>query len=339
MKNKMLLLGTVVMLIICVACTPTNPTHNLRIVSETTAESEDRPIEESIVYADDVIRIGVSMQGLQRPYIQRVYKILLQEEKNYKGKIQLTIYDGYEDAERQNAQIEKFITQKVDVIIFNPIAYDGGKIGLQMANESGIPIVLLITNAEDGFHLADAYAISDHKESAYIQMDMVAEYLGYKGNIAILKGKKGMDSEIQRSKGYAEKLQQYSDIKLVCSQVANWSAHEAKEIVENWIVNGKKIDAVLAQNDIMAMGVLEAVREAGKLSEIAVFGIDGDYDTLKLIKDNIISGTVYHDAYNQGKRAIEYAIALANGDLVTSEYVPFMRVDRSNVDYFIALEE
>lgn len=300
------------------------------------------PTEPSIEeeYVDpNAIHIGVSMQGLQREYIRRVRDVMLDAAEEYKGAIKLTILDGQEDAERQNAQIEKFITQGVDAIIFNPISYDEGEIGVQLANRNGIPIVMLITTVNNGLDLARAYAVSDHKESAYIQMDMAAKYLDYEGKIAVLKGKKGIESEIGRTQGYEDKLQEYPNIELECSQVANWSTDESREIVENWIRTGKEFDAVLAQNDIMAIGALQAIKEAGKLNEIAVFGIDGDAEALRLVKKGQMKGTVYHDAITQGRTAIQYAVMLARGEEVECDFIPFKAVDNSNVDYYLSITE
>ena len=337
-KKYLLILLAVLFLIMSASCGKIPPEAP---AAEAAPPQETKPAEEAEKtesYVDpNAIRIGVSMQGLQREYIQRVRDVMLREEERYKGQIELVILDGQEDAERQNAQIERLITQNVDAIIFNPISYDEGVVGVRLANEKQIPIVMLITTVGGEAESAQAYAVSDHKESAYIQMDMVADYLDQQGNIAILKGKKGIESEIARTAGYEEKLLDYPGIHVECSQVANWSTDEAREIVENWIRNEKDIDAILAQNDIMAVGALEAVKEAGKLGEIAVFGIDGDTEALQLVKKGELQGTVYHDAFTQGKKAVEYAVRLARGEKVEWKYIPFQKVDATNVDYYLSL--
>lgn len=302
-------------------------------------ESKEQVTEEKTTENANALHIGVSMQGLQRNFIRRVKEAMLQAEAEYHGEIELIILDGQEDAERQNAQIEKLITQQVDAIIFNPISYEEGAIGVRLANESGIPIVMLTTTVDPEIEPASAYAISDHKESAYIQMDMAAQYLDYSGNIAILKGKKGIDSEIARTRGYEEKLLEYSGLNVVCSQVANWSTDEAREIVENWLRTGKEIDVILAQNDIMAIGALQAVKEAGKEGKIAIFGIDGDAEALRYVKRGELQGTVYHDAELQGKNAVEYAVKLARGESINWEYIPFRSIDLSNVEDYLDLGE
>lgn len=283
-------------------------------------------------------RVGVSLQGLERPYIVRVREHLESIEADMNGLIELIILDGQENAEKQNAQVEHFISKKVDVIIFNAISYEEGALGVELANEAGIPIVLLITTVAN-VEKTQAQAISDHKESALIQIDMVAEYLNEQGNIVILEGLKGIESQLDRTEGYNEGLKKYPRIKAVETQTANWTRADAYAIVENWIRLGKKFSAVVAQNDNMALGALQAVEEANMQNEIAVFGIDGDMDAMLLVKEGRLQGTVFHDAAGQAKRAIEYAIALAAGREVVSEPVPFVGVDEQNVDYYINIEE
>ena len=300
--------------------------------------AEDEPQADTAVTIHPDIRIGVSMQGLERPYIVRVRDQLERIEKEMGGTVDLIILDGQENAEKQNAQVEYFISKKVDVIIFNAISYEDGALGVELANEAGIPVVLLITTVSNT-EKTQAQAISDHKESALIQIDMVAEYLHEEGSIVILEGLRGIESQLDRTEGYNEQLQKYPGIKTVEVQTANWTRADAYAIVENWTRLGKEFDAVVAQNDNMALGALKAVEEANMQNEIAVFGIDGDMDAMLLVKEGRLKGTVYHDAVGQAERAMEYAIALAKGEDVVSEPVPFVRVDQQNVDYYISLQD
>lgn len=321
-----------------VICALLGACHGDAVDTGDSQEAADDDTQVAAVTVHPDIRIGVSMQGLQRPYIVRVRDQLERIEAEMGGTVDLIILDGQENAEKQNAQVEYFISKKVDVIIFNAISYEEGALGVELANEAGIPMVLLITTVANT-EKTQAQAISDHKESALIQIDMVAEYLQGKGNIVILEGLRGIESQLDRTEGYNEELQKYPDIKTEEVQTANWTRADAYAIVENWIRLGKEFDVVVAQNDNMALGALKAVEEADMQDQIAVFGIDGDMDAMLLVKEGRLEGTVYHDAVGQAERAVEYAIALAHGETVVSEPVPFVRVDQSNVDYYISLQE
>ncbi len=283
-------------------------------------------------------RIGVSLQGLQAPYIERLKDGLNRQQFRYNGEIELIIMDGAEDPDRQNAQIEELIVKKADAIIFNPMSYETGAIGLELAHRSGVPVVLLTTTTSN-MELADAVSISDHRESGHIQMDMAAEYLGYRGKIAVLKGPVNISSAFLRTEGYEDRLKQYPGLEVTVSQPANWSMEEAYSIVENWLRLGKDIDAIVAQNDNMAIGALEAVSDAGLEGKIAVFGIDGDMETLQLIREGRMQGTVYHDASGQTAQAVLYALQAIRGQKISSVPVPYQAVTRENVDYYIRILE
>lgn len=313
-----------------------------KVVSEQISDDIEEPPKESeepITQTSHAnIRIGVSLQGLQRPYIVRVKEQLKRLVEGMDEDVELIILDGQENSEKQNAQIEHFISKKVDVIIFNAISFEEGALGVELANEADIPVVLLITTVAN-VDKTQAQAISDHSESAIIQIDMVADYLSGKGNIVILEGLKGIESQIDRTEGYEQRLAMYPGINVVEVQTANWTRADAYAIVENWIRLGKEFDVVVAQNDNMALGAIQAVKEAGMQEKIAVFGIDGDMDAMLLVKEGRLKGTVYHDAAGQAERAIEYAIDLAKGEVVISEPVPFSAINMHNVDYYIGLEE
>lgn len=290
----------------------------------------------SIAPRSGVVKIGVSLQGIERPFIRQLQMRLLQLEFTYNGAVDLTIMDGKEDPERQNAQIEEFIMNEMDAIIFNAFSYSEGALGVELARQQEIPIVLLTGLVENAYD-AQALAVSDHRESAWLQMDMVARHLEHGGNIAILRGPNEIDAAIQRTTGYQEKLAEYPELHVTVEQIANWSEEEAYAIVENWIRLGKPIDAIVAQNDNMAYGAVRAVEEADVQNEIVVFGIDGDLEALELIQEGRMAGTVYHDAVMQTALALQYAIDLAEGKTVTSELVPFWIVEQQNVDDFLSL--
>ena len=106
--------------------------------------------------------------------------------------------------------------------------------------------------------------------------------------------------------------------------------------MENWLASGKPIDAVIAQNDEMALGALKAIRAAGKQGQIAVIGVDAIPDALKAVRGGEMVATVFQDARGQGTTAVDLAVQLARGKKVPHDnYIPFQLVTRSNVMDFM----
>ncbi len=281
------------------------------------------------------IKIGVSMQGLDAPYVVSVKKHVEAAVAAAGPNVEAIILDGQANAEKQVSQVENFIAQKVDAIILNPIAYDGCAPAVDAANKAGIPIITLITRVQNQ-DLTATHSGSDHKESGIIEAEAVAEFMGGKGNIVVIEGVMGIDAQIQRMEGYSEVLANYPEIKIVAQNTAAWQRDQALDLVENWLQSGKQFDVVLAQNDNMAMGALKAIEDAGLADTIKVFGIDGDNDALQAVKDGRLYATVFQDAKGQAETAVTAAITLANGGTVDKEYIiPFQLVTTDNVNDFL----
>ena len=95
-----------------------------------------------------------------------------------------------------------------------------------------------------------------------IEMSAVAEALEGKGRIVILEGTYGHEPQLQRKRGYDNVLKEYPDIEVVATQTGKWYRNEAMAVMENWLQADMGIDAVVAENDEMALGALKAIEEA-----------------------------------------------------------------------------
>jgi inositol transport system substrate-binding protein len=283
--------------------------------------------------AGNVIKVGVSMQGLEAPYVAAVQQHLENSVKN--SEVEAVFLDAQSNVEKQISQIEHFIAWKVDVIILNPISYTGCAPAVDAANKAGIPIVALITRVANQ-DKANSFVGSDHKDSGIIEAEMVAKEIGGKGNIVVIEGVMGIDAQIQRMEGYKEVLAKYPDIKIVAQQAASWQRADALTLVENWLQAGKDFTVVLSQNDNMAMGALKAIEDAKLADKIKVYGIDGDNDALQAVKDGRLAGTVFQDAKGQAEQAVASVLKLAKGETVEKMYViPFQEVRKDNVGNFL----
>jgi erythritol transport system substrate-binding protein len=130
--------------------------------------------------------------------------------------------------------------------------------------------------------------------------------MGEKGTYAELVGKESDTNAGIRSKGYHDVLDQYSDMKMVAHQTANWSQTEAYTVMESMLQAHPDIKGVISGNDTMAMGAYAALEAAGR-KDVIVVGFDGSND----VRDSIIKGgikaTVLQPAYQQAQLAVEQA--------------------------------
>jgi len=278
------------------------------------------------------ILIGVAYQNLQNEFIINIQDALRAKAKEFNVKI--IEADGQGKAENQISQVENFIVQQVDAVIFNPFDRNSCAPAVDKVVAANIPII--VVNAEvTNLDRANAYIGSDNAESGRIEMQYIADLLGGKGNIVIIRGPHGHSAEIERTKGINEILSKYPDIKVVFDQSANWDRAHGMTLMENWLQSGKKIDAVVSQNDEMALGAYKAIEAAKKQNDILVIGIDAIPDAIKAVEEGKLVGTVFQDARGQGAGAVEIALKVLKGEKVKHiNYIPFLLVTKENLDKF-----
>lgn len=270
------------------------------------------------------IKVGYCFQGLSDEYI--VYLSEAVEAKAAEVGLDILVADGQMDAATQIGQVENFIVEGVDAIVLNPISMDGCAPAVAAAIDAGIPIITLIsiTSNQD---MATSYVGSNAVESGEIEMQMAADGLEGKGNIVVMFGQMGHDAQIGRYEGLNNILANYPDIKIIAEETGNWSREEGMALMENWISSGKEIDAVVAQNDSMALGAVMAIEAAGLTGEILVYGIDATQEALDAVESGTMNGTVFQDAKGQGEQSVEVAIMAANGETIEKNYyIPYLPV-------------
>jgi inositol transport system substrate-binding protein len=278
------------------------------------------------------ITIGISYQNLQNEFIINIQDAVRAEAQ--KLDVTLIEADGQGKAENQISQTEDFITRNVDAIILNPYDKEGSAHAVDLAIHAHKPIVV-VNAIVSNLQKANAYVGSEDAEAGRIAAQRIMDVLHGKGDIAVIHGPNGHSAEVQRSDGIRQVLAKYPDAKIVVEQTANWDRAQALNLMENWLASGRKIDAVIAQNDEMALGAYKAIEAAGKQKDIAVIGIDAIPDALKAVADRKLVGTVFQDAKGQGTLAVDLAMQLVQGKPVKHDnYIPFQLVTKDNLASF-----
>lgn len=280
----------------------------------------------------DKLTIGVSYQNLQNEFAIKIQDAIRAKTKELG--IELVEADGQGKAENQIAQVENFITQKVDAIILQPYDKNGSAPAVDKAVAAKIPII--VVNAQvSNLDKATAYSGSDDVVAGKLETEFVVDKLGGKGNVVIIHGPNGNSAEINRTEGIKEVLSKQPDIKILAEQTANWDRAQALSLMENWLQTYPDIDAVIAQNDEMALGAYKAIEAAGKQNEIIVVGIDAIPDALKSVEEGKLAATVFQDARGQGGQAVELAVKAVKGEPFEHiNYIPFELVTKDNVSQY-----
>ncbi|MGI6544955.1 MAG: sugar ABC transporter substrate-binding protein [Fastidiosipilaceae bacterium] len=232
--------------------------------------------------------------------------------------VDLTVFDGKKDVATQIDQIESCIAQGYDGIMVEPVSVDGIIPAVKKANEADIPVLAVIQKMSDQ-SLAAGYVGGNDKGAGKLEMEKAVEALGGKGSIAVLYGPMGSDAQLIRKEGYDEVLADYPDVKIVFEQTANWVTDEALKITENWLASGTGIDAIVSQNDSMAIGAAKAISDAGKTESIPVYGVDATPDGLDAIEKGTMSGSVSQDTAGMGRLSVQTIVKVLDGEAVEDE--------------------
>lgn len=256
------------------------------------------------------------------------------EEKAEELGCDLVMLDAQNDAQNQITQVENLIAQDVDVIVVAAVDSDAIVPALDMCEEAGIPLVgvNMLINTDEAYH----YVGPDDVLAGELEMQYAIDEIGGEGNVVILEGPIGQSAQIQRLEGNMNVLEQYEGkVELLAQQTANWSREEALTLVENWIETfGGEIDAVVAQNDEMALGAIQALEAAGVKDQVVVTGVDAIKDGCTAIKEGQLLGTVYQDAALEGQEAIQKAYDVLEGTVTekTLDYIEMTWITTDNVD-------
>jgi ribose transport system substrate-binding protein/inositol transport system substrate-binding protein len=285
-------------------------------------------------YAGD---IGVSMANSDT-FLTVLRKGIEKAAADNNQPVQIEIAD--DDVQKQLSQIQNFIAAKVDAIIVNAVDTSATAPMTKLANDAGIPIVYVNRQPIDVDALGPkgAFVASNEVDSGTLETKEVCRLLGGKGDILIMVGDLANQAAVQRTKDIHDVIAtpECSGMKVLDEQTAVWDPVKAQDLMTNWIAAGHKPAAVIANNDNMAIGAINAMKAAGwDMKDVVVGGIDATQEALAYMKQGDLDVTVFQDAFGQGSGAVDAAIKLAKGEKVEAKvWIPFQLVTPENMDQF-----
>lgn len=262
---------------------------------------------------DETIKIGAAVYGLNAEFMQLWAGAAENHPAVTSGLVDLTVFDGRYDALVQQDQFETMITQGYDAIVFVPIDIDAGATAVELAHDAGIPVVG--SNTMVNSDLLAAYVGSDDVSAGYMEAKSVLDEMNCEGDVVIIEGPIGQSAQIQRGEGNQKALLECPAVSVLEQQTANWSRAEAQSLMENWLIShGSNIKGVIAQNDEMALGAIEAIKAAGlSVDDFAIAGVDGVTDALQAVKQGSMA-SILQDGAAQAQGAIDVAIKMVKSD-------------------------
>lgn len=286
--------------------------------------------------------IGVSIPVYEDRFLTTLLNAMT-EYAALKGNVELLVEDPRNDLGMQLQNIQKFIDDEVDAIIVTVSDSDAGRSISNMADDAGIPLVFVnrAPNNVDDLPYGQVFVASNEIESGTLSAFEVCKKLRSGGkaggaDVIVLMGSLNNQAAVKRTQDIKDvvgmAMCKFMDI--VEAQTANWSRTEAKDLVAHWINSGVEFDAVLANNDEMAIGAIEAIKAAGiDLDDVIVGGVDATDAALAAMREGELEVTVFQDGKGQGTSALDTALKLIEEEDVDKQvYVPFKLVTTENMD-------
>ena len=270
------------------------------------------------------------------------------KDSGKKAGASVTVGEPCGSVDDQVAQVREAASAGYDMIICNPI---DSETVLQLEVAAGdIPVIFTNSQPEEDKLEADRYIYvgSNEEDAAFFQAEYVWKKLGKpsKLNLVVLSGQPGHPAAVKRTKGVKDYFKKNNvDVTYVFNDTAYWDTEKAHDAFLTFLKTGQAYDAVICNNDSMALGVVNAMQEMGiDTARIPVVGVDATDGGCQSIRDGGMQFTVYQSAIGQGNAAIEASIAIVkNGTAASVEgvtedglyvWVPYVPVDSKNVNSF-----
>lgn len=288
--------------------------------------------------------IGVSMALFDDNFLTVLRNGMIEYADGLDG-VDIQVEDAQNDVAKQLDQINNFIASGVDAIVVNPVDTSATQAMTNAAESAGVPLVYVNREPVNVDSLPDnqAFVASDERESGTLETIEVCDILAEQGtdpaNIYIMMGELSNQAAVQRTQDIHDVIDGGKcavEINIIDKQTANWSRDEAQDLMTNWLSTGEPFDAVISNNDEMAIGAIQAMKAAGiSMEDVVVGGVDATQDALLAMAAGELDVTVFQDAAGQGQGSIDAALKLAQGEEVDQKvYIPFQLVTPENMSEY-----
>ena len=258
--------------------------------------------------------------------------------------VSMQVEDANDDIGRQIDQVKNFVAAGVDAIIVNIVDTSAGAAVSAAAGSTPLVYVNREPDNVDDLPATQAFVASNEIESGTLEAFQVCRNLRAAGKAGgakgyLMNGQLSNQAAVQRSKDVHDVIgmDMCNFMTLIDEQTANWSRDEAQSLMTNWLSAAEDFDFVIANNDEMAIGAIQAMKAAGiDMAAVEVGGVDATQDALVAMQAGELDVTVFQDAFGQGSGSVDTAIALSKGEKVDSKvYIPFKLVTPDNVGDFL----
>jgi len=263
---------------------------------------------------DQPLRIAVSLPDLAFPFFVHMQKQV--EDEAAKLGVEVVILDGRGDTTKQTADLESVIAEQYDGLLISPLTADAMAPAVQAVIDAGIPVVTIDRNVAGDTALATlAHVGADNVKGGEAQGQWILENFPNGAKIFNLQGTPGATPAIDRNAGLKNVIDGKAEYEVVFEQTANFRRADGLSVTEAGLAaQDTPPDVIVAANDDMALGALEALKARDLVGKVAVLGFDALPEALLAVQNGELTGTVEQFPGGQSRTALNLLVDfLRNG--------------------------
>jgi inositol transport system substrate-binding protein len=251
-------------------------------------------------------------------------------DKNF----EIVFVNADQDLQKQFDQFDTFIAQKFDAIIVEPVDQAGIAPAIQKANAARIPVISIVSRSSGGDF---TYIGNTYIDGGIMQGEYMVKALPRNAKIVYMIGQLGYDHSRDRRAGFLDLLKkERPDVTLLAEQTANYDRAEGMKLMEDWIQAFPQIDGVICANDQMALGAIQALRAANRLSGTLIAGVDAVDEALRCVKNGEMAITILQSAPLEAQAAYDALKRLHAGETLPKEIIiPQIAITKDNINEYL----
>ncbi|MGI6546723.1 MAG: sugar ABC transporter substrate-binding protein [Fastidiosipilaceae bacterium] len=339
-KYSVALFALFLMLPILSSCGGNKSKNNTRAIKSTMEEYEITSIEDlASVKADRAYQIGVSLPGSEDGYQSALVEELRASAKE--KSVELTVRHVTDGHEEQVKQLQEFVQNKVDAIIVEVVDDHRSAELVEVVRRT--PLIFLGRSPDIELKANQmTYVGTNDEVVGKFQGEFLAEYFKAKEKDSVqlcLMNGDAKSKFIEKRVNALTKYLEADDIRveLVYEGIGDWNKEKARRELTKFLETDTEFDAVVCQNDDMALGCVAALKDA-ELNPLSkpVVGMDGTTEALAALAEDELAFTVYQNTSAQGKASVDAAIFLANKEENLSVFldIPYEPVSKINLEKY-----
>lgn len=256
-------------------------------------------------------RVALAVYNAAPAFIQEWLAAIREHPAVKDGSVELKLFNGIGEQTIQDMQFSTILTQGYDAIILIANDMTFSTLMVQMAAQRGVPVVA--SCAQINSNEVASFIGCDDEVSGYLNAKAVLEKMGGEGNVVVIKGPPVQGATIHRDAGIARALGEFPGVKTLEIWPGNWSRNEAMQLMRQWLINHEgRINGVIAQNDEMALGAIDAMK-AANVPILPVVGIDGIPEAVEAVKKGEMVMTLYQNADIEAQGALDIVLRRLRG--------------------------